>query len=150
MNAIASRPSTSTGMAYNGDPYRGMVPSRQASPDYPTPVQPKSPSSQTSSIQYARNNNYPNANAPGLYSPTAAVSSGSFIFRSFKPANSGPKEQLPFSRPLPQEAYDCILSHLKYSHLASNCEGCLTCYMRDLYSLALTSRAWEKAVRGKL
>ncbi|KKZ62577.1 hypothetical protein EMCG_02985 [[Emmonsia] crescens] len=150
MNVIASRPSASTGMTYNGDPYRGMVPSRQASPDYPTPVQPKSPSSQTSSIQYARNNNYPNANAPGIYSPTAAVSSGSFIFRSFKPANSGPREQLPFSRPLPQEAYDCILSHLKYSHLASNCEGCLTCYMRDLYSLALTSRAWEKAVRGKL
>ncbi|KAL2386729.1 hypothetical protein RJ035_004544 [Blastomyces gilchristii] len=150
MNAVASRPSASTAMAYNGDPYRGVVPGRQASPAFPTPVHPRSHSPRAPSMQYARNNNYPNTNTPRIYSPTAAAPSGSFIFRSFKPANAGSKEQLPFSRPLPQEVYDCIISHLQYSHMAPNNEGCITCYMRDLYSLALTSRAWEKAVRGKL
>ncbi|OAX84589.1 hypothetical protein ACJ72_01042 [Emergomyces africanus] len=137
-------------MAYNDDPYRGVVPSRQGSPVYPTPLQPRSPSSRASSIQYARNSNYPNANIPEIYSPTAVASSGSFIFRSFKPTKTGPMEQLPFFKPLPPEVYDCILSHLQYSHLSPTGEGCLTCYMRDLYSLALTSRAWEKAVRAKL
>ncbi|PGH04079.1 hypothetical protein GX51_03750 [Blastomyces parvus] len=150
MNAVASRPSASTGMAYNGDPYRGVVPGRQASSGFPAPVHPRCPSPRASSMQYAQNNNYPNANSPGRYSPTAAAPSGSFIFRSFKHASAGSKEQLPFSRPLPQEVYECIISHLQYSHLAPNGEGCITCYMRDLYSLALTSRAWEKAVRGKL
>ncbi|OJD17726.1 hypothetical protein AJ78_02191 [Emergomyces pasteurianus Ep9510] len=150
MNAVTSRPSASTGMAYNGDQYRGVAPNRQGSPVYPMSVQPRNPSSRASSIQYARDNNYPNATTPEIYSPTAVASSGSFIFRSFKPAKSPSKEPLPFLKPLPQEVYDCILSHLQYSHLAPNCEGCLTCYMRDLYSLALTSRAWEKAVRAKL
>ncbi|EER37205.1 conserved hypothetical protein [Histoplasma capsulatum var. duboisii H88] len=147
MNAVASRHSSFTGVACDGDDsYRGVASSRQA-PVYPAPMQSRSPSPGASSTQSMRNNNYPNA---GIYSPTAAAPSGSFIFRSFKPANSGSKEPFLCSRSLPQEVYDCILSHLQCSHLAPHCQGCITCYMRDLYSLALTSRAWEKAVRGKL
>ncbi|PGH06548.1 hypothetical protein AJ79_06487 [Helicocarpus griseus UAMH5409] len=151
MNVVASRPSDSAKIIYNGDPYRGVVPSRQASPVYPMPMSPKSPAARASPIPYPpSDNDCSNANAPGIFSPTAAASSGSFIFRSFKPVHSSPKEQLPCSKPLPQEVYECILSHLQFSHSASSSEGCITCYMRDLYSLALTSRGWEKAVRGKL
>lgn len=147
MNAVASRHSSFIGMACDGDDsYQGVASSRQASV-YPAPMQSRSRSPGTSSTQSMRNNNYPNA---GIYSSTTAGPSGSFIFRSFKPANSGSKEPLLCSRSLPQEVYDCILSHLQCSHLAPHCQGCITCYMRDLYSLALTSRAWEKAVRGKL
>ncbi|KAK2789773.1 hypothetical protein FQN52_005899 [Onygenales sp. PD_12] len=155
MNAVASRSSDSAPMAYNGDPYRGIVPSRQSSPVYPMPVQqPRSaPRPPPSTIAYGTGsggpNNYSNSSTPGIYSPT----SGSFVFRSFKPVHSAPKELapfIPFAKPLPQEVYDCILSHLQFSHSAPNSEGCMTCFMRDLYSLALTSRAWEKAVRVRL
>lgn len=51
---------------------------------------------------------------------------------------------------LPQEVYDCILSYLQLSHTLPNSDGCVTCFMRDLHSLSLTNRAWEKAVRSKL
>ncbi|ODH31981.1 hypothetical protein ACO22_03408 [Paracoccidioides brasiliensis] len=136
-------------MAYDRDSYRGEVPSRRASPVYHIPVQPGSPSPREFSIPHALNGNYSNASTPEIYSPTAA-STASFTFRSLKSVQSNPKEQLPFSKPLPQEVFDCIFSHLHYSHSAPNSGGCVTCYMRDLYSLSLTSRAWEKAVRGKL
>lgn len=51
---------------------------------------------------------------------------------------------------LPSEVYDCILDQLQLLHTTPYAEGCTTCYMRDLYSLTLTSRVWEKAARSKL
>ena len=56
----------------------------------------------------------------------------------------------PLFKRLPQEIYDCILQHLANVHLSVSSTSCATCYMRDLCSLALTSRAWDRAVRTQL
>lgn len=45
---------------------------------------------------------------------------------------------------LPREIYDCIVSQLEHIHLQQD-QGCPTCYLHDLYSLSLASRAWDKA-----
>lgn len=57
---------------------------------------------------------------------------------------------LPFIQRLPLEIYDCILRNLKNFHENPASLSCQTCYLRDLCSLALTSRAWDKAVRFRL
>ena len=51
---------------------------------------------------------------------------------------------------LPPEVYDCILDHLKIIHEVPISQGCQTCHLRDLYSLALTSRTWDKAVAERM
>ena len=51
---------------------------------------------------------------------------------------------------LPPEVYGCILDHLRAFHEAPTSQGCQTCHLRDLYSLALTSRWWDKAVVKEL
>lgn len=51
---------------------------------------------------------------------------------------------------LPPEIYDCILRKLREFHETPSSLSCQTCYLRDLSSLALTSRAWDKAVRVRL
>ncbi|KAI5291027.1 hypothetical protein KEM54_006620 [Ascosphaera aggregata] len=51
---------------------------------------------------------------------------------------------------LPPRIYNCILENLEKSHLGPYGDGCLTCYLRDLHSLSLTCRAWERAVRPKM
>jgi len=60
------------------------------------------------------------------------------------------KPPIPMFKRLPQEIYDCILEQLKVLHSNPLSASCATCYLRDLYSLALTSRAWDRAVRIKL
>ena len=52
----------------------------------------------------------------------------------------------PVFRGLPPEIYDCILQQLRESHEDSTSQSCQTCHLRDLCSLALTSRAWDRAV----
>ena len=51
---------------------------------------------------------------------------------------------------LPPEIYECIIQQLRYSHFEPSSQSCATCYARDLYSLALTSRGWDRAVRIQL
>lgn len=51
---------------------------------------------------------------------------------------------------LPREVYACILQQLEVLHFGTDAQSCTTCYLRDLYNLALTSRAWDKAARNKL
>jgi hypothetical protein len=44
---------------------------------------------------------------------------------------------------LPREVYECIISQLEQIYLGQ--EGpCSACYLRDLYSLSLVSRTWDK------
>lgn len=51
---------------------------------------------------------------------------------------------------LPPEVYDCILRQLRVLHETPDSQSCQTCYLRDLCSLSLTSRAWDKAVVKRL
>jgi hypothetical protein len=50
---------------------------------------------------------------------------------------------------LPEEVYDCIISQLEDIHLGGD-NACPPCYLRDLHSLTLTSRAWERTARPQL
>jgi hypothetical protein len=50
---------------------------------------------------------------------------------------------------LPREVHDCIVSQLEEIHLGGD-QACPPCYLRDLHSLTLTSRAWERAARPQL
>ena len=52
----------------------------------------------------------------------------------------------PVFQGLPPEIYDCILQQLRIYHEDSASQSCQTCYLRDMCSLALTNRAWDKAV----
>lgn len=51
---------------------------------------------------------------------------------------------------LPPEVYDCILQQLRVLHETPESQSCQTCHVRDLCSLSLTSRAWDKAVVKRL
>lgn len=96
--------------------------------------------------------NYSQSTAPSIYSPTSP-SSPNFSYSMFKAALTpapAPKPAEPIFKRLPPEVYDCILRHLELEHTGAHKSGCLTCFQRDLHSLALTNRAWEKAVRSKL
>lgn len=46
---------------------------------------------------------------------------------------------------LPREVYDCIVEQVQKLHLGQD-QPCPPCYLKDLYNLSLTSRAWDKAV----
>ncbi|KAF2687225.1 hypothetical protein K458DRAFT_386050 [Lentithecium fluviatile CBS 122367] len=45
---------------------------------------------------------------------------------------------------LPREVYDCVVEHLEQLHLGQD-QSCSSCYLKDLYHLSLTSRAWDRA-----
>lgn len=51
---------------------------------------------------------------------------------------------------LPPAVYDCILVHLRAFHEDASSLSCSTCYLRDMHSLALVSRKWDRAVRPRL
>ena len=144
MNAVATRPSEAAQMDHANLPYRHVVPARPVSPVYSITM--RTGNSPRPYYSRPHMNSYTNSTAPNIYSPTAT----SFSPRSFKPVQPPPKTMFPIFRRLPQEIYDCILAQLQLLHIASLPAGCITCFMRDLHSLALTSRLWEKAVRGKL
>lgn len=59
---------------------------------------------------------------------------------------SGPEREFParFFQTLPREIYDCVAVQLEALHLQQD-GACLACYLKDLYNLALTSRAWDRA-----
>jgi hypothetical protein len=50
---------------------------------------------------------------------------------------------------LPREVYDCILEWLELQHFG-NQQYCPSCHLRDLCSLSLTSRAWDRAATIQL
>ncbi|MCJ1473835.1 hypothetical protein MMC13_002487 [Lambiella insularis] len=56
----------------------------------------------------------------------------------------------PVFKRLPPEIYACILRQLRSIHTGAYLQSCATCYLRDLYNLALVSRAWDRAVRIQL
>ncbi|KAH7077697.1 hypothetical protein BKA63DRAFT_270205 [Paraphoma chrysanthemicola] len=49
-----------------------------------------------------------------------------------------------FFERLPKEVYECIVAQLDHIHLRHE-RACPSCYLRDLYSLSLVSRTWDKA-----
>ncbi|QDS75556.1 hypothetical protein FKW77_005734 [Venturia effusa] len=55
-----------------------------------------------------------------------------------------------FFEKLPDEVYQCIVAQLEKSYFSDNFGTCITCYMKDLHSLTLTSRGWERHSRRKL
>jgi hypothetical protein len=59
---------------------------------------------------------------------------------------SGPDKEFPshIFKNLPREIYECIVGHLERIHLQHD-QACPSCYLRDLCSLSLTSRAWDRA-----
>ena len=59
------------------------------------------------------------------------------------------KPDLSFER-LPQATICVILQQLEDLHEDKLVSSCSTCYMRDLVSLQLTCRAWDRAVTRKL
>ncbi|KAF1841952.1 uncharacterized protein K460DRAFT_388761 [Cucurbitaria berberidis CBS 394.84] len=50
---------------------------------------------------------------------------------------------------LPREVYDCIVAQLEQIHLDHD-RACSSCYLKDLYSLSLTSRMWDKAATAQM
>lgn len=51
---------------------------------------------------------------------------------------------------LPSAVYDTILVHLRAFHEDAASLSCQTCFLRDMSSLALVSRKWDRAVRPRL
>lgn len=79
--------------------------------------------------------------------PVSMFSVNSLPRRSKPPSAVQPSRA---SKGLPREAYACVLEQLEVLHFGKGSQSCTTCYLRDLYNLALTSRAWDKAARNKL
>lgn len=104
------------------------------------------PASRTSSVSSYRTN-YSASTTP-TYTPSSPASS----YRQYDSFGSidKPVDIEPVQRRLPQEVYDVILNNLETLHKAPHQAGCTTCFQRDLHALSLTSRSWEKAVRGRL
>lgn len=135
MSVVASRPE-SPAVSYT------TIPPSHCK-EFPVTIQPIQ--TRTSSISSYRTN-YSASTAPTVYSPTSPASS----YRQFDSVGSLPKFLEPVQRRVPQQVYDVILVHLEYLHKGPYQTGCTTCFQRDLHALSLTSRSWEKAVRGKL
>ncbi|EFQ98220.1 hypothetical protein MGYG_01255 [Nannizzia gypsea CBS 118893] len=146
MSIVATATPGSQRMSSNTASYQQFTP-----PHNPAvlPQSPRSPiRSPTFPLLYS--NHTANSSVPSLYSPATVRYS---YYPPTKHGRISPQDQQPmpvFTNRLPDEVYECILTHLWSLHISSCTEGCLTCYMRDLYSLSLTDRAWEKAVRGRL
>ena len=91
------------------------------------------------------------ASSATSYSYSTAPSSPKSLISRPSPPSSQSQLHLkiphrPVFRGLPPEIYDCILQQLRMSHEDFTSQSCQTCHLRDLCSLALTSRAWDKAV----
>ncbi|KAJ8114193.1 hypothetical protein OPT61_g3873 [Boeremia exigua] len=59
---------------------------------------------------------------------------------------SGPEKEFPVRvfKNLPREVYDCIVAQLEEIHLQQE-QACPSCYLKDLHSLSLTNRNWDRA-----
>jgi hypothetical protein len=47
---------------------------------------------------------------------------------------------------LPKEVYGCIVAQLEQIRLNED-QACPSCHLKDLYSMSLVSRAWDRAVK---
>ncbi|KAF2016318.1 hypothetical protein BU24DRAFT_450861 [Aaosphaeria arxii CBS 175.79] len=63
------------------------------------------------------------------------------LWRRSKPAPMFPAAVF---KNLPREVYDAIIAQLELLRVAHDYR-CPSCYLKDLYSLSLTSRAWDRA-----
>jgi hypothetical protein len=74
--------------------------------------------------------------------------------RSYIPRNRRPStaKSLPprIFEQLPDEIYACILQQLEKTYFTDAAGSCTSCYMRDLYHLALTSHRWLWPTRHQL
>lgn len=50
---------------------------------------------------------------------------------------------------MPREIYDCILAHIRILDLKGD-RACSSCYLRDMVSLSLVSKAWNRAAIAQL
>lgn len=142
MSVVASSPESPTVPYYQHSHNFYRDPSIAVQP-------PGSPASRTSSVSSFKSNYSTASTAPTTaYSPTSPTSSSSW--RQCDSAASLDKILEPVIKRLPQEVYDTILNQLEFLHTGPYQTGCLTCFQRDLHSLSLTCRVWEKAVRAKL
>jgi hypothetical protein len=148
MSVVTSRPGRYhgpyTAQIYQHDPTTTNTHYRETYT--PSPIAPPSrTSSMSSSSSTSYSSNYATSTAPStVYSPTFST------YRLFKSPTPPPKVvEPPFER-VPPRVYDCILDQLLSLHSSASQLGCETCFQRDLHSLALTSRAWERSARKKL
>ncbi len=108
----------------------------------------QSPSPSISSIT-SRATSIASSATTSTYS-TAPSTPVSLISRPILPSDQSQLHSKTPYRPvfqgLPPEIYDCILRQLRLFHEHPASQSCQTCHLRDLCALALTSRAWDKAV----
>lgn len=107
-----------------------------------------SESLQSSASSHASFTSIPSVYSSIPASPTAFGSQRSSYTTQQKLRSTAPPP--PVFQNLPLELYDCILQQLKTFHYNISSASCQTCYLRDLCTLALTSRAWDRAVRKRL
>ncbi|OXV11700.1 hypothetical protein Egran_00539 [Elaphomyces granulatus] len=104
----------------------------------------------TISIPPAPSRNMPSVSTSSSHSRPTNPTFPRSSYRAFHGPISKPERSNSVFKRLPQGIFDCILNQLQSLHAGSYQSGCLTCFQRDLYALAMSSRAWEKAVRSKL
>ncbi|KZF19749.1 hypothetical protein L228DRAFT_285686 [Xylona heveae TC161] len=80
----------------------------------------------------------------------SAADPRAFMFVTAPRPIAGVRDMSAVFKKLPPEVYERILAQLKVLHLGTSSSTCSTCYLRDLYSLSLTSRMWERAARQQL
>ena len=153
---ILDRPISHPGQVYDPElmayrPQRFSIASSRSSVSWnSTDFYPPSPRSSASSYLSMGSSpsvysNYSTAKGTNISSWGSRRSSFTNIQR-LRSTNPPP----PVFNRLPQEIYDCILQQLGTIHSSTSTISCATCYLRDLCSLALTSRAWDRAVRTQL
>ena len=153
LSLILSRPMSQPRQVYNPEimahrPQRLSLGSSKSSIAWkPMDFDPTSPRSSSSSYLSIGTTTSKYSTAQGTNTTSLGSRPSSFTnIQRLRSTNPPP----PLFKRLPQEIYECILQHLATVHLSVSSTSCATCYMRDLCSLALTSRAWDRAVRKQL
>lgn len=146
MSVVASSRPDTAAVPYGSMPQDAHVPHYHPTSPYVAPARSVSSRfSSTSSIN-SINTTFSVSSAPASFSPISPTPP----FLPYSTASRLPHTaESPFRR-LPPNVYASILNHLEYLHTGPRQAGCITCFQRDLHSLSLTCRSWEKAVRAKL
>lgn len=146
MSVVASSRPDTAAVPYGSMPQDSHIPHYHPTSPYVAPAHSVSSRfSSTSSIN-SINTTFSVSSAPASFSPVSPTPP----FLPYSAASRLPHTaESPFRR-LPPNVYASILNHLEYLHMGPRQTGCITCFQRDLHSLSLTCRSWEKAVRAKL
>ena len=111
---------------------------------------PNTPASQRSSVASYASATSSMTSLPSTFTKRSFPrSDGSYTSQSSYHSHSTQRSSLLpqwIFQTLPPEIYDAILHQLKELHLRHEARTCQTCLLRDLCTLSLTSRAWDKAV----